>query len=338
MTRTPRLLAVAAIAALALSGCGDAVKSGAAATVGSQRISTTRLEALVARSLKDPGAQQTLGSDRATFERSALRRLIAHQIVVTAAKREGVTIDGADVDAVLDSFSAQAGGEEALKAEAQKQGIAAADLREAITDVALRDAISDKLTASLEVPASALEQAYQQNIGQYDQVHSAHILVAKQAQAKQVLAAVQADPTRFAALAKQLSTDTSSKDTGGDLGFQGRGALEKPFEDAIFDNKPGSFVIAQTRFGFHVIHVIERRTTTLEQASRDLRRTLLAQQRQTALEALLLKVGKDLDIEVNPRFGTWNAKTQQVEAGGDGGVTKSSPRPDDATSPTPAAP
>ena len=40
--------------------------------------------------------------------------------------------------------------------------------------------------------------------------------------------------------------DTSNKATGGDLGFQGRGALEKPFENAIFSARPGTFTTART--------------------------------------------------------------------------------------------
>jgi len=340
VTRPARLLAVAALASFVLTGCGGgAVQTGAAATVGNERIPTSQLQALVARSLKDPSAQQTLGADKPGFERSALRRLISHLIISKAAEREGVTIKGADVDAVFDRFVAQAGGEQPLKEEALKQGIAAADLREALADVALRDALADKLTASVEVPEATLKQAYQAGIAQFDQVRSAHILVATAAKAKQILVAVKADPNRFAALAKAFSSDTSNKDNGGDLGFQGRGALEKPFEQAIFNNRPGSVVLAKTRFGFHVIKVLERKTTTFEQARAELRRGLIAQQRQAALEGLLLKTAKDLGVDVNPRFGRWDPKTQMVVAGGDGGVTKPSPRPGDASeTPAPVGP
>ncbi len=343
MIRTPRLLAVAALAgtALMLTSCGSGPsQTGAAATVGDQRVTTSELDALVVRSLKDPGAQQTVGADKPAFQRAALRRLISHLIVVKAAEREGVTIDGADIDATFDRFAAQAGGPDGLTAEAQKQGIAEADLREALADVALRDALADKLTESLAVPDATLRQAYKENIGQYDQVRSSHILVASQKQAKQVLAAVKADPTRFAALAKRLSTDMASKDLGGDLGLQGRGALEKPFEKAIFDNKPGSLVIAKTQFGFHVIKVVERKTTSFGEARPELRRTLLAQQRQTAVEAALARTAKDLGVEVNPRFGTWDETQQQVVPAEDLGVVVPSPRPGDVAEETapPVAP
>jgi foldase protein PrsA len=313
VTRTLRLLAVSGAAALVLTGCGNgAVQTGAAATIGSDRITTSVLDRVVTNGLADPTAQQNVGADRVSFERSVLSRLIEHVVLTKAATEAGVTVDGATVDKAMDSFAIQLGGAAQLKAEATKAGIAPQDLRQTIADVALRDALADKLTASIPVPDPELKKAYDQNIAQFDQVHSAHILVATQALADQILAKVKADPTRFAALAAQYSTDTSSKAKGGDLGFQGKGALEKSFETAIFTNKPGSFVIAKTQYGYHVIRVIERRTTTLEQARTTLRRNLLGQQRQVAVSAYLQRVAKKLGVHVNPRFGTWNGTTQQV--------------------------
>jgi peptidyl-prolyl cis-trans isomerase D len=143
-------------------------------------------------------------------------------------------------------------------------------------------------------------------------VHSAHILVATKALADSILRQVKADPSAFAGLAAKYSTDTSSKATGGDLGFQGRGALVKPFETAIFATKPGSFAEAHTQFGWHVIHVIARKTTSFEQAKRDLRRQVLQTQRDERVGAYLSTVAKDLGVHVNPRFGVWDAANQDV--------------------------
>lgn len=332
MTRSSRrLLALAGVTALALSGCGSTARAGAAAVVGDDRISSDRLQQVVSRGLADPAAQQGPGADKPAFTRSVLLRLIQHDILLRAAKQEGVSIDNAAIDATQDRIAAQLGGLPQLRAEAVKAGIAPGDLRQTLADVALRDALADKLTAGADVPPAQLKAAYQSQIAQYDQVHSAHILVKTQAEANALLAQVKADPARFGDLAKQRSLDTGSKDQGGDLGFQGRGALAKPFEEAIFGNPPGSFVVAKTQFGFHVIHVIERKTTTLEQATPDLRRGLLSQQRQDAVNALLSKTAKQLGVHVNPRFGRWDAKALDVVAAPD---TVSKP---DTTGATPSS-
>jgi parvulin-like peptidyl-prolyl isomerase len=317
VTRSPRRIATATaavgFAALVLTGCGDApVRSGAAATVGENRITTTELAGFVQRGLSDPQAQQQLGADKAKFQRDSLGRLIKHQVLAEAARQLKVTVTPGQIDAKLANFEQQAGGAEQLVQQAAQNGIARADLRSFIRDVVLTDVIGDALTKDIDVPASAIEALYQQNAAQFDQVHAAHILVATKAQADAILAQVKADPTQIAALAAKSSTDTSNKDKGGDLGSAGRGQFVKEFEDAVFGAKPGDYLVVKTQFGYHVVHVIERRTTTLEQATPDLRRGALQQQRDARVGERLAAVAESLKVKVNPRFGRWDTTQLQV--------------------------
>ena len=67
----------------------------------------------------------------------------------------------------------------------------------------------------------------------------------------------------FAALAKEFSQGPSSF-KGGDLGYFGRGQMVKSFEKAAFGLMPGDASdIIETRFGYHLIKVIERKPETL---------------------------------------------------------------------------
>ena len=64
----------------------------------------------------------------------------------------------------------------------------------------------------------------------------------------------------FAKLANELTEDPSGKGRGGDLGWFGRGAMVKPFEDAAFALKPGELSgVVESQFGLHVIKLEERR-------------------------------------------------------------------------------
>lgn len=327
MTRTSHRLAAGAllaVAALGVSSCQS--QPGAAAVVGGSSISTDSLVAMVDRALADPQAKAQFGSDRAAFTRQELTRLISAKVVDAAAKKYHVTASSAEVDAQIQQYAQQAGGEQALDQQAAANGIPAKDLPSFVRTIVLEQKIGDALVADVTADPKALKAAYQQNIDQFDQVHSAHILVKDKATADKILKEVRANPSSFAALAKQYSIDTSNKDKGGDLGFAGRSAFVKPFADAIFSAKPGSFVEVHSQFGWHVVHVIARRTVTLAQATPQLKRTVLKDQISSRLQAALTAEAKALKVKVNPRFGRWDAASGTVAAVSPSGSV-SSPAP-----------
>ena len=69
----------------------------------------------------------------------------------------------------------------------------------------------------------------------------------------------------FNKLAQEFSTDTSNKDKGGDLGWFSHGDMVKEFSDAAFALKPGEVSnVVETRYGYHIIKLDERRTEEKE--------------------------------------------------------------------------
>ena len=191
------------------------------------------------------------------------------------------------------------------------------------------------------MPQAQLAALYQKDIAQYDKVTARHILLKTRAEADQVLAQVQKDPSTFAAVAAARSLDTGSKAQGGQLAPAGRGAYVKPFEDALFNGRPGQYGVVQTQFGFHVYQVQERTTTTLAQATPDLRRQVLQGQREQAVGELLRKTARAQRITVNPRFGRWDGTTGTVvdaASSGPGVVSSPAAGEGDAPAADPAAP
>jgi parvulin-like peptidyl-prolyl isomerase len=64
----------------------------------------------------------------------------------------------------------------------------------------------------------------------------------------------------FDKLAKENSDEPGAKESGGDLGWFGRGRMVKPFEDAAFKLKDNEISdIIESQFGFHIIQVLGHR-------------------------------------------------------------------------------
>ncbi len=313
MTRIPSRLAVVGLAAVLLTGCGGQLRPGAAALVGEERITSETLRQVVERSLADPQAAQQLGADAAEFQRQALSRLINRVVLKQAAQDRGVSIIDEQVQAQINQFVAQVGSREELEQQAAQSGIAREDLTPFVRDIVLDERLGEELTEGVPVSQAELQAAYDENLANYDQVRSAHILVKDEQMARNLLEQVRIDPTRFTSLAAQFSIDTSNKDQGGDLGLAGRGQFVPPFEEVLFATPPGTFGIAQTDFGWHVIAVIERQTTTLAQATPELRRSVLQDRRREATAALLRETAERLGVRVNPRFGRWDSEQGSVQ-------------------------
>ncbi|MEO5766590.1 MAG: SurA N-terminal domain-containing protein [Casimicrobiaceae bacterium] len=129
----------------------------------------------------------------------------------------------------------------------------------------------DALAGRAKVEPAEVKAAYDANASQYttqEERQAAHILITVKPDAKEdeknaamkkaeaLLAQAKANPARFAELAKASSQDPGSAQQGGDLGSFARGAMVKPFEDAVFAAKTGDILgPVQSDFGYHVIKV-----------------------------------------------------------------------------------
>lgn len=107
-----------------------------------------------------------------------------------------------------------------------------------------------------------------------EEVRARHILVADEKAANDVIARLNKGED-FAAIAKQVSTDGSAQ-AGGDLGYFTRERMVKPFSDAAFEMKPGTYGTKPVRsqFGWHVIRVEDKRAKkppTFEEAAEEVR-------------------------------------------------------------------
>jgi len=131
----------------------------------------------------------------------------------------------------------------------------------------------ESVRKGLMVNEQDLKTYYEQNVarlGGQEQRRASHILIAvpkgapeaekqkARAKAQELLAQVKKAPDSFAELAKKHSQDPGSAAQGGDLDFFARGAMTKPFEDAVFSLGKGEISgIVETDFGYHIVKVTD---------------------------------------------------------------------------------
>ena len=136
----------------------------------------------------------------------------------------------------------------------------------------------DSVKKSITISESELKSYYDQNVARLsgnEERRASHILInaAKdappaerqkaRARADELVQEVRKSPDNFAELAKKHSQDTGSAVKGGDLDFFGRGAMVKPFEEAVFAMKKGDISeVVESEFGYHIIKLTEVKTPT----------------------------------------------------------------------------
>ena len=324
-----RLLPVLCLAVLAAGCSGLGVRNQDAATVNGVGIPTDRLSEMTKAQLgqqqsqsTQQGQQQSQDIDGAT--RQALEGLIQFQLVLDGAKKEGVAIQESDVDARMEQLKQQV----AAQGQNYEELLASRQISEEVLRTQQRVQLAVDLVAVKLVPYSPdpqLQQTLDQRKDDFLEVHVRHVLVKDKAKADAVRQELVSGGD-WAAVAKESSIDTQSKDKAGDLGFNAKGATVKPFETAEYKlagqgdckgKSSGSCEspISQpvkTQFGYHVLQVVGVRLPKLDNELRAKLEPAVKDRRQQAVQRWFDEQVKGAEVVINPRFGTWDAENGKV--------------------------
>lgn len=211
-----------------------------AARVNGEAITLAEFQAELARF--QAAGVEPLPAEEALAGERVLQELIDQVLLAQAAREAGFTLDEAAVQARRDELAARAGGEQALADWMATNGYTEETFRTALARGAAAAWMRDRIAET--VPEAA------------EQAHARQILLRDSAEAAEIYAALQAGAD-FATLA--ASYDPVGL---GDLGWFPRGYLLEPaLEEAAFSLEPEAYSpVIETRLGFHILQVIERRT------------------------------------------------------------------------------
>src|SRR5258708_14316788 len=171
--------------------------------------------------------------------------MIDQMLIEEAAAVQKVTVTDAEVDTEMQTIVNIAGSKEKWQAQLAADRMTEDEFRAGVRSTLITQKMRDIVTAGVGNTA--------------EQVHARHILVSSEATAKEVLGKLKAG-TDFATLAAQYSQDTSTRDTGGDLGWFAKGELLEPtVEDAAFAMGVNDVSTpVKSKLGYHIIQLLER--------------------------------------------------------------------------------
>ncbi len=212
------------------------------------------------------------------LRKNTLNNLIVQKILLAKAKEDTITVDDAQVDQVLSeqlqSWTQQLGSEAKLEEYFGKPiSKIRREFRDEIRNRLLVEKVQQEFVQKITITRPEIEQFYatmKDSLPEMrEMVNISHILMNIKARGKakeEALKKIQEirqkilNGSDFAAMARLYSEDPGSASKGGELGFIKRGDFVKEFEAVAFNLKPGEVSdVVETRFGLHIIQLIEKR-------------------------------------------------------------------------------
>ena len=302
-------VAVALLLVIALLGVGCSSNKDTAAQVNGEKISLTDLDKQVEQ-LKKQYPTMFTGSDGEgrllDFKQRLLDNMINQILIEQAAKDQGIKVTDADVNAQIEQLKSGFETQEKFDQALKSAGMDEAGLSKQVREQLVTQKLMDKLATGEGKPTNQeIETYYASNKSQFEQKaakRASHILFAAtdKATAEKVLAEIKGGAD-FATLAKKYSTDTATKDKGGDLGWPTTPYVTE-FEAALAKLKTGQVsALVKTQFGWHIIKVTDSRkasTKKITEVKTQIEQILVQQKKADVYQAYVEKLRKDADIKI----------------------------------------
>lgn len=186
-----------------------------------------------------------------TLDQQILETLIEQELISQGATALNVTISDEAIQAEIETLKSAAGNEESWQNWLAQNNITEAELPAVQRETLLTQSVRDVLL-----------QPY---LGDVEQVNARHILLQDEASARAVLAELAAGAD-FTNLAAQHSTDTTTRDTGGDLGWFTEIELVDMDLAALAFELDVNLIAGpvESRLGWHIIQVLDKGVRPVE--------------------------------------------------------------------------
>lgn len=231
---------------------------------------------------------------------TVLDSLIDNKIVEIKAKKKNVKITDDEIDEEMQSYIESNGGEEYFNSLLDQYGLTRADVE---LDVVNYLRIVKLFESDINITENAMKTYFEENKESFnapEQVQASHILLDDEKTAKTVAEKL-AKGADFATLAKEYSTDSSTAENGGELGYFAKGEMAEEFENTVFSmNVGGISEPVKTEFGYHIIHVTDKKEAKEAKYSehkKEVKQILFDEAVQTKYDEWISKQREELEIK-----------------------------------------
>ena len=200
--------------------------------------------------------------------------LTEQELIMQGAAELGITVEDSEIDEYIDNMKANYDSDEAWNSALEQAGFTADEYRETIKESLYEQKVGDHFEEQAEVTDEDYVTSAQTYASYYDGAkRSSHILFgvddtsdedamnkAKE-QAEDVRSQIEAGTLKFEDAVEQYSTDDSSKEAGGDVGWDKLESFVSEYTDALENLEVDQLSEpVESEYGVHIIKVTETYT------------------------------------------------------------------------------
>lgn len=206
----------------------------------------------------------------------AINTLINREVLLQESEKRGIKANKEEVQKGIKSVQSRFPSMEKFQEALANLKLTQSDFeRQYMQQSKIQALLDQEIISKIKIKEDEAKAYFDANPAQFDQkekVRARHILIKVEqtadektkAEARKKLVEIQKkimSGEDFAEMAKQHSQGPSNV-KGGDLGYFGKGQMVKPFEEAAFKLTAGEVSdIVETRFGYHLIKVEDRKAS-----------------------------------------------------------------------------
>ncbi len=287
-----------------------------------------RLSQIMKLALKKAKRSLTV-KEKNSIVKDLIEKEVVRELVNQQGEKENLKIDHELIEKELKLLRAGYASEEEFNNALKSRNINLEEIKKSMQiDINARQLLNAEIKGKINISDNEVKKYYEDNKSRFQRpeaYHTRHILAAyfpPEALRNQTIEELKKNKeyftriaeekidkvieelkkgANFVELAKNLSDDESSRENGGDLDFIYKGIFETSFDEAVEKLNPGETSgKIKTRFGFHVIQLIEKRPSEMapfNEMKSEIQKYLFLEEAKKNVSSYIEKLKQTADIE-----------------------------------------